>query len=426
MIWLAKSGIKGIGDLRGKTIATAGIPYQDAYLKTILARANLSPDDVKTVNVGFGLLPAIVGGKADAMLGGFSNVEGVDLRLRGKDPVVTPVDQLGVPTYDELVLVANREQPRRRPASRIRLFLAALARGTAAAVKSPERDRRSAARSQPRPRPEADRGGGDGDPAAARRAPTGSPTATWTRRSGPTFIAWMRDNGLIASAAGARARCSATPTCRARSPNSAATPSREQAGDLLGRQRPREEVALRVVAAEAAQLGELGLVLDPLGDHVERERPGHADDRLDDRRPLLLDAERVDERAVDLQRVEGEAVEVGERGVAGAEVVEDEAHAELAERLQGRPVAVADSSTRTLSVISSRRWTGSRPVRARISRDRGGEVAVGDLAGGEVDRDVERPLVGPLLVPLEDLAAGASPAPSGRSARSGRSPRRPR
>ena len=42
------------------------------------------------------------------MLGGFRNVEGVDLRVRGKDPVVTPVDQLGVPTYDELVLVANR------------------------------------------------------------------------------------------------------------------------------------------------------------------------------------------------------------------------------------------------------------------------------------------------------------------------------
>ena len=64
-------------------------------------------------------------------------------------------------------------------------------------------------------------------------------------------------------------------------------------------------------------------------------------------------------------------------------------------------VAVADSSTRTLSVISSCRWTGSRPVRARISATVVGEVAVGDLAGGEVDRDVERPRVGPQLVPLE-------------------------
>src|ERR1044072_5801292 len=38
MIWLEKSKIGGIADLHGKTIATAGIPYQDAYLATILAR----------------------------------------------------------------------------------------------------------------------------------------------------------------------------------------------------------------------------------------------------------------------------------------------------------------------------------------------------------------------------------------------------
>jgi len=136
LIWLRKSGVKGVADLRGKTIATAGIPYQDAYLKTILARAKLTPSDVNTVNVGYGLLPALVGGRAQAMLGGFSNVEGVDLRLRGKNPVVTPVDKLGVPSYDELVLVAKRERLEEDPET-IRLFLAALARGTAAAIQSP-------------------------------------------------------------------------------------------------------------------------------------------------------------------------------------------------------------------------------------------------------------------------------------------------
>ncbi len=107
LIWLKKSGIDGVAGLRGKTVATAGIPYQDAYLKTIVARAKLQPSDVKAVNVGFGLLPALLSDKAQAMLGGFSNVEGVDLRLRGKDPVVTPVDELGVPSYDELVLAAS-------------------------------------------------------------------------------------------------------------------------------------------------------------------------------------------------------------------------------------------------------------------------------------------------------------------------------
>jgi putative hydroxymethylpyrimidine transport system substrate-binding protein len=136
LIWLRGSGIKRLGDLRGKTIATAGIPYQDAYLETILARANLSPGDVKTVNVGTGLETAILSGKADAILGGFRNVEGIDLARRGKDPTVTPVDELGVPTYDELVLVANEDTVEDDPES-VRLFIAALERGTQDAVDDP-------------------------------------------------------------------------------------------------------------------------------------------------------------------------------------------------------------------------------------------------------------------------------------------------
>lgn len=136
MIWLKKSGIKGVADLRGKTVATAGIPYQEAFLKTILARVHLSPSDVKSVDVGFGLLPALVGGSAQAMLGGYLNVEAIDLCERGKEPVVTPVDRLGVPTYDELVLVANRKRLEEDP-EKYRLFIAALERGTNAAVARP-------------------------------------------------------------------------------------------------------------------------------------------------------------------------------------------------------------------------------------------------------------------------------------------------
>ncbi|HEX6230068.1 MAG TPA: ABC transporter substrate-binding protein [Solirubrobacterales bacterium] len=206
MIWLKKSKIGGIGDLRGRTIATAGIPYQDAYLKTILARVNLSPSDVKTVNVGYGLLPAIVGGRAEAMLGGFRNVEGVDLRLRGKDPVVTPVDQLGVPTYNELVLVAGLEALEEDPEP-VRLFLAALARGTAAAVKSPDATTKALL--------EANR---DLDPRPTRAEVKatlpllGAPGPSEPQTDGPAtpygrmdpaawerFALWMRDNELIAS-----------------------------------------------------------------------------------------------------------------------------------------------------------------------------------------------------------------------------------
>jgi putative hydroxymethylpyrimidine transport system substrate-binding protein len=191
LIWLKKSGIRGIGDLRGKTIATAGIPYQDAYLKTILARANLSPSDVKTVNVGFGLLPAIISGRADAMLGGFSNVEGVDLRLRGKDPVVTPVDRLGVPTYDELVLVAQRKRLEEDPEP-VRLFLAALARGTAAAVKSPGASTKAVLEANGSLDPKLTRAEVDATLPALGSEKLSVPK--WT-----DFIAWMHDEGLISS-----------------------------------------------------------------------------------------------------------------------------------------------------------------------------------------------------------------------------------
>jgi putative hydroxymethylpyrimidine transport system substrate-binding protein len=136
LIWLKQSGIKEVKDLRGKTVATAGIPYQQAYLETILDRAGLTTGDVKTVDVQQGLLQAILGGHAQAMLGGFLNVEGVELQRQGKVPTVTPVDKLGIPTYNELVLVANSDTLDDK-SEEIRLFLQALERGTKAAVADP-------------------------------------------------------------------------------------------------------------------------------------------------------------------------------------------------------------------------------------------------------------------------------------------------
>ena len=136
MIWLKDSGIKDIKDLSGKTIATAGIPYQEAYLKTILDQAGLSTSDVNTVDVQQGLLPALIGGRAQAMLGGFLNIEGVDLQLQGKGPTVIPVNKLGIPTYNELVVVANSDTLDEKSQD-IRLFLDALQRGTEAAVADP-------------------------------------------------------------------------------------------------------------------------------------------------------------------------------------------------------------------------------------------------------------------------------------------------
>jgi putative hydroxymethylpyrimidine transport system substrate-binding protein len=198
LIWLNKSGIKGVADLKGKTIATAGIPYQDKFLETILARVDLTPEQVKSVNVGFSLLPALAGGSAQAMLGGFRNVEGVDLRLRGLAPVVTPVDQLGVPTYDELVLVARRQSLEEDP-DKFRLFLAALERGTTAAVEQPGAATAAITEANPDLEPKLTAAEVKATlPLLGARTP-GQPYGYMDPDKWSTFVGWMRDNGLIES-----------------------------------------------------------------------------------------------------------------------------------------------------------------------------------------------------------------------------------
>ena len=132
----AKSGVRSVRELRGKRVGTAGIPYQSAYLKTILARANVPASSVKETNVGASLLPAMLSGKVDATLGAFWNVEGVELRQRRQRPWIVPVDRLGVPDYDELVLVANEDDVEQRRDD-LRLFISAVSRGARQAREDP-------------------------------------------------------------------------------------------------------------------------------------------------------------------------------------------------------------------------------------------------------------------------------------------------
>jgi len=123
--------------LRGKRIGDAGIPYQQAYLKTILAHANVPPQSVKEVNVGANLVPAMVSGRVDATLGAYWNYEAIQLRQEGKRPNVIHVEDAGVPTYDELVVVV-RENEIANQNGELRRFVQALGRGYAAVRANPQ------------------------------------------------------------------------------------------------------------------------------------------------------------------------------------------------------------------------------------------------------------------------------------------------
>jgi len=124
-------------DLQGKRVGDAGIAYQHAYLRTILARAGVSENKVKEVNVGSDLVPAMLAGRVDATLGAFWNYEAIQLAQRGKKPNVIHMEQVGVPTYDELVVVVRRATIASQPAL-VRGFVQALARGYESSRRDPK------------------------------------------------------------------------------------------------------------------------------------------------------------------------------------------------------------------------------------------------------------------------------------------------
>ncbi len=111
-------------------------------------------------------------------------------------------------------------------------------------------------------------------------------------------------------------------------------------GELVDRAGRPEQEALRLVGAECDERVGLDAVLDALGDHPQTERVRQVDDRFDDRFVGLRAAEAGDEAAVDLHRGDGQATQVGQRRVAGAEVVESDLHAESAQRRQAVDRAV--------------------------------------------------------------------------------------
>jgi putative hydroxymethylpyrimidine transport system substrate-binding protein len=133
-----KGKVKTPKDLGGKKVGTAGIPYQTAYLQTIARASGVDPESIHEVNVGFNLVPSMLSKKVDATLGAFWNIEGVQLQRQHKDPTIIRMDEAGVPTYQELVFVANMDRLRQKGVGAVmRRFLQAVARGAKAVKADP-------------------------------------------------------------------------------------------------------------------------------------------------------------------------------------------------------------------------------------------------------------------------------------------------
>jgi putative hydroxymethylpyrimidine transport system substrate-binding protein len=139
LIISGKSGVSGPAGLAGKTVGTDGDPVSAQMLKVVLKKYSLSLSQIQLETVNEGLVPAIAHSKVSAIISGYRNVEGIQLRSLGLDPEVYPVTREGVPKYDELVIIASKSRLASDPAYRttVREFLAGLGQGAAAAEANP-------------------------------------------------------------------------------------------------------------------------------------------------------------------------------------------------------------------------------------------------------------------------------------------------
>ena len=110
LVVLEDSDIKGIAGLKGKTIGYSVGGFETVLLKVMLEKEGLTLEDVKLVNVNFSLSPSLFTKKVDAVIGAFRNFElnQMDIEKRPGRPFF--VEELGVPAYDELILVTHKDR----------------------------------------------------------------------------------------------------------------------------------------------------------------------------------------------------------------------------------------------------------------------------------------------------------------------------
>ena len=109
LVVLADGDIKDIGDLKGKTIGYSVGGFETLLLKVMLEKASLTLEDVKLINVNFSLSPSLFTGSADGVIGAFRNFELNQMDIENRPGRAFYVEEYGIPAYDELILVANRD-----------------------------------------------------------------------------------------------------------------------------------------------------------------------------------------------------------------------------------------------------------------------------------------------------------------------------
>ena len=135
LVVLADSDIKSPMDLKGKTVGYSISGFETIILKVMLERQGLSLNDIKLVNVNFSLSPSLIAGTTDAVIGAYRNFELNQMDIIGRPGRAFYVEEYGIPSYDELVLVAHHDYV---TDPKLRKFVDALEAGVQFLVNHPE------------------------------------------------------------------------------------------------------------------------------------------------------------------------------------------------------------------------------------------------------------------------------------------------
>ncbi len=135
LVVLDDGPIESIADLAGKKIGFSVGGFEDALLGAMLEKHGLTLDDVELINVNFSLSPSLMAGQVDAVIGAFRNFELNQMDIEGRPGRAFYLEEEGVPAYDELILVANRDNT---GDPRLKKFLTALERGAQYMINRPD------------------------------------------------------------------------------------------------------------------------------------------------------------------------------------------------------------------------------------------------------------------------------------------------
>jgi putative hydroxymethylpyrimidine transport system substrate-binding protein len=189
---LEEGPIHSIRDLKGKRIGYSSGSVDRMILKTMLEKNGLQLKDVDLINVHYDLSQALLAKKVDAVTSIMRTFEVIQMRLNGHPARIFYPEKNGIPSYDELIFVVNKNNIQ---AARWKKFLIAVKQGEDYLQQHPEEMWKAFAKAHPELNDELNHQAWFASLPYFAKNPAKLDAKQWEN-----FILFMQKNGLIKTA----------------------------------------------------------------------------------------------------------------------------------------------------------------------------------------------------------------------------------